>query len=397
MQQVNLLNYYLLGRVIFAIALQISFHFAADYFSIGKVPLLIGVYGFIAFLRLIINPDKCHPLDFVLDILFVTGIVYVSFNYYSYTYLTMLYLFPIFFASVAIKDTKAYVFPILGVALYSGVYLSSEILLEKTSLINIFLHGIAFVLIFYAGRQLSIKITNQESLIKRLEEERIRIQGYERLFRVSADLAHELRNPLASISAAIQFIKEGKDAKYFINMLDEEVNRVSRIIKEFLMFARPSDAPKEMVDISDIIKKVVSDNTVSTVKISLDIDNSIVINANRTFMEIAIGNIIKNAFESGGDTVFISAKKKPSNLISYLNHLNKNNPQEVIVIEIHDSGKGISDDIKEKIFEPFMTTKPQGTGLGLAITYRVITDLGGSINIEKSHLGGALFRIILPN
>lgn len=392
MQQVNLLNYYLVGRVIFAIALQISFHFATDYSEINKIPMIIGIYGFIAFLRLIINPDRCHPLDFVLDMCFITGIVYASFYYNSYTYLTMLYLFPIFFASVAIKDKMAYLFPLLGVFLYSIVFFSSGVLLEKVSIINIFLHGVAFILIFYAGRQLNIKIINQETLIKRLEEERIRIQGYQRLFRVSADLAHELRNPLATISAAIQFIKEGKDAKQFIQMLDEETNRVSRIINEFLMFARPSDAPKELIDLSVMIKKILTNNSAEHFNINLYVDDNLKIYSNKTFMEIALGNIIKNAFESGGDTVNIIAKKGQDK--SYI--FDSKNIQDIIVIEIHDNGMGISDDIKDKIFEPFVTTKPNGTGLGLSIAYRVITDAGGTINIEKSGIGGAFFKIVLP-
>ncbi|MFQ3573555.1 MAG: ATP-binding protein [Thermodesulfovibrionales bacterium] len=396
MQQINLLRYYLLGRVIFAVALQISFQFAADHFSINKVSVVIGVYGFIALLRLIYNPERCHPLDFILDICFVSGIVYASFYYHSYSYLTLLYLFPIFFASLSINDKKAYIIPFLCAFLYSVVYSLSGLLFEKTSIINIGLHGFAFILIFYAGRQLSIKISNQESLIKKLEEERIRTQGYERLFRVSADLAHELRNPLASISAAVQFIKEGKDANNFIQMLDEEINKISRIIKEFLMFSRPSDAPKELINLSVLIKQVLAHNPKGDISVSLRLDDNINLMANRTFMEIAFGNVIKNAFESGASLVEISSQKVRSGIFKNIHQSGAKKNSDFILIDVEDNGRGVSDDLKERIFEPFVTTKPNGTGLGLAIAYRVITDLGGNISIERSRLGGAMFRILLP-
>ncbi|MCX8069735.1 MAG: ATP-binding protein, partial [Thermodesulfovibrionales bacterium] len=63
---------------------------------------------------------------------------------------------------------------------------------------------------------------------------------------------------------------------------------------------------------------------------------------------------------------------------------------------VEDDGFGISDEIKDKVFEPFVTTKPNGTGLGMAITYRIVTDIGGNISIEKSNLGGASFKIYIP-
>jgi signal transduction histidine kinase len=67
-----------------------------------------------------------------------------------------------------------------------------------------------------------------------------------------------------------------------------------------------------------------------------------------------------------------------------------------IAIEIEDDGTGIEDDIKDRIFEPFVTTKASGTGLGLAIAYRIITSFGGNITVDKSALGGAKFTMLFP-
>jgi signal transduction histidine kinase len=98
-------------------------------------------------------------------------------------------------------------------------------------------------------------------------------------------------------------------------------------------------------------------------------------------MEVAVNNIIKNAIEAAGSMVKVSLKR---------NNIGIN-------IEIEDDGTGINDDMKDRIFEPFVTTKANGTGLGLAISYRIITSFGGNVFVDKSSLGGAKFTIVFPN
>ncbi len=388
---IALLNYYLVGRVIFAITLQIALHLSGESYVLERLVLLIGLYGFLALIRLIISPARLHFVDFVLDIFFISGLVYTGFYFYSYSYLTLLYLFPIFFASLSLKSRVVLAFPFLTVALYGAIYYFAGILLEKDSLTNIALHLFSFVLISFAGNQVNEKLLRQESYIKKLEEEKIRMQGYERLFRVSADLAHELRNPLASISAAIQFIKEGKDVRDFIDMLEEETRRISNLVKDFLMFSRPSDAPKEGIDISLLLQQMVAENRNGPIKIELKTIDNLNTRANRTFLEAAIGNILKNALEAAKSIVRITAERSNG-----IDGTPSDNGKGFIAIKVEDDGNGLSEDLRDKVFEPFFTTKPKGTGLGLAIAYRIITDLGGSILIDNSGLGGACFTILLP-
>ena len=102
--------------------------------------------------------------------------------------------------------------------------------------------------------------------------------------------------------------------------------------------------------------------------------------ANRTFLEIAVNNIIKNAVEAARSTVKVA--------------LGKN--RRDISINIEDDGPGISEEARDKIFEPFFTTKTNGTGLGLAIAYRIITSFGGTVLVDSSPLGGAKFSIVFP-
>lgn len=378
-------NYYRIGRFIFALALFISFQIAGLPYAIPRLMFILAVYSFIAFLRLVIPAKRINYFDFILDIVFISAMVYISFGVYSY--LTLLYLFPIFFSSILIKTKRTFFFPIISAVLYGTVYYINGVITEKESILNISLHLLSFSLIALAGDNLKGRMEKQEQHIKNLEEEKIKMKGYERLYRVSADLAHELRNPLASISAAVQFLNEGRNDREFTDMLSAETKRLTTLVNDFLLFSRPSDAPKEDVDLSETLRSLInrqnSDRN-SDKKITLDIVNAATIIANRTFMDVALNNIIKNAIEAAESVVEVSLKINPSL------------PNGGITIEIEDDGTGIEDDIRDRIFEPFVTTKANGTGLGLAISYRIITGFGGNITADKSALGGAKFTILFP-
>jgi signal transduction histidine kinase len=346
-------------------------------YAIPSLRNILVIYIFIVLLRLVVATEKINYFDFLLDIVFISAMVYISFGIYSY--LTFIYLFPIFFASVLIKTKKIFLFPIISAVLYGTVYYSYGIIFEREGILTVSLHFLAFSLIALAGDNLKTRMEQQEHYIKRLEEEKIKMQGLERLYRVSADLAHELRNPLASISAAVQFLNEGRSDREFVDMLVTETKRLTNLVNDFLLFSRPADAPKEDVDLSAMLKILVEDQK-SEKKITFTTTANTVITANRTFMEIAVNNIIKNAAEAAQSTVKVALSKN----------------QKEICIYVEDDGPGISEDVRDKIFEPFFTTKTSGTGLGLAIAYRIITSFGGTVIADTSPLGGAKFSIIFP-
>ena len=370
-------NYYRIGRFIFALTLLIGFQIAGLPYAIPSLRNILVIYIFIVLLRLVVATEKINYFDFLLDIVFISAIAYISFGIYSY--LTFIYLFPIFFSSVLIKTKKILLFPIIAAILYGTVYYSYGILFEREGILNVSLHLFAFSLIALAGDNLKTRMEQQEHYIRGLEEERIKMQGFERLYRVSADLAHELRNPLASISAAVQFLNEGRIDREFVDMLMSETKRLTGLVNDFLLFARPADAPKEDVDLPALLRMLVKDE-MSGKKVTLTATADAVVTANRTFMEIAVNNIIKNAAEAAQTTVKVALSKN----------------RKEISIDIEDDGSGISADMRDKIFEPFFTTKANGTGLGLAIAYRIITSFGGTVFADTSPLGGAKFSIIFP-
>ncbi|MDI6801492.1 MAG: ATP-binding protein [Thermodesulfovibrionales bacterium] len=370
-------NYYRVGRFFIAIALLISFQMVGMPYAAPRLMFILFIYSFIAAIRLAMSLSKINYFDFLLDIIFISAMIHISSE--AQSYLSLLYLFPIFFASILIRKS-IYCFPFIAGFFYTAIHYLNSAIMEKENIFNISLHLVSFFLIAFAGDNLKKKLEDQGKYIKQLEEERIRMHGYEKLYRVSADLAHELRNPLASISAAMQFLKEGRNDKDFIDMLGSETKRLTNIVNDFLMFARPSDAPIEEVDLSEMLK-VLAAHQDTAKKIMLNVI-PLRITANRTFLEVAINNILKNAVEAANSTIRVSLK---------------NTDKKEIAIEIEDDGPGISDAVKDKIFEPFVTTKSHGTGLGLAIANRMITGFGGKILMGASpSLGGAKFTVVFP-
>lgn len=377
MYPASVFNYYRIGRFVFALTLLIAFQIAGLPYAIPALRNILVIYIFIVLFRLIIASEKINYFDFIFDIVFITAMVYISLGIYSY--LTFIYLFPIFFSSILIKTKKIFLFPAISILLYAAVYYSYGIMLEKESILNILLHLFAFSVIAVAGDNLKERMERQEKYIRRLEEERIRIKGYERLYRVSADLAHELRNPLASISAAVQFLGEGRTDREFIDMLGDETKRITNLVNDFLLFARPADAPRQEVNLAEMLELLIN-NRHSGKEIHFSVADTATITANRTFMEVAVNNIVKNALEAAKSGVSVLLEKD----------------QDEIRIEVEDDGPGISEDMRDKIFEPFVTTKADGTGLGLAIAYRIITSFGGNVTVGQSSSGGAKFTIAFP-
>jgi signal transduction histidine kinase len=377
-------NYYKIGRFIFALALLVSFQITGLLHAVSGLSYIITIYSIIALIRLLIAWEAIGYFDFILDIVFISALVHVSFGIYSY--LSLFYLFPIFFSSIVIRTRKIFLYPLVATCFYGAVFVLNGAFSQRESLLNILLHGVSFFIISFAGNGLNERLEKQDKYIKSLEEERIKMQGLERLYRVSADLAHELRNPLASISAAVQFLKEGKKGPEFIEMLDTETKRLTNLVNDFLMFSRPSDAPREEMNLSDMVNIIIARNQ-NGKAISADIEGDILIFANRMLAEVALTNVIKNALDASRTSVFVKLKRAHSDI---------EGSKKNAVVEIEDDGTGIDDSIRERIFEPFFTTKQNGTGLGLAIANRVITSFGGQIIVEKSTHGGAKMTIVLP-
>ena len=201
---------------------------------------------------------------------------------------------------------------------------------------------------------------------------------------ISAGIAHELRNPMAVIAGYTQLLSKKADPslKPTVDAITTEINVMNRIISDFLSFAKPAE-----LAISDVDLKKITENCIVTlvrernnIKVHLDIEDLPVIKGDDILLRQAFTNLIQNAVEAmpaGGD---LTIKYATSNLLDVM---------------VSDTGPGIAEDMADKIFLPFFTTKDRGTGLGLSLVQKIIVSHGGSISVDSSERG-ATFRIRLP-
>ncbi len=203
---------------------------------------------------------------------------------------------------------------------------------------------------------------------------------------MSAGISHELRNSMSVISGYAKLLgrKVDEASRPTVDAVMEEVKNMDRIISELLAFAKPTVLNMENVDLHELIKDVaaaaIGNN--EAVRVSINSDNPVSIRADAVLLRQALSNLIINAGEAmpNGGSISIGLKKV----------------QNKAEISIRDSGCGIPDDIRQKIFLPFYTTKPQGIGFGLALVQKIVVSHGGSIEVESREGKGSLFTITLP-
>ncbi|MEW6213941.1 MAG: ATP-binding protein [Nitrospirota bacterium] len=201
---------------------------------------------------------------------------------------------------------------------------------------------------------------------------------------ISAGIAHELRNPMGVIAGYTKLLSKKVDnsLKLTVDAIFKEIGVMDRIISDFLSFAKPAE-----LNISDIDLKMIIENSITAVtdkrediKPHLDIDGLPVIKGDEVLLRQAFTNLIQNAVEAmpAGGELAIRASTG-----------------DFLEITISDTGHGISENIVDKIFLPFFTTKEKGTGLGLAIVHKIVVSHGGNIFVDSSDKG-TTFRIRFP-
>ncbi len=240
-------------------------------------------------------------------------------------------------------------------------------------------------------------------------EERMRLQ--DRLAAVgelSAGIAHEIRNPLASISGSVEVLKnemklEGENQK-LLELILKESSRLNTILKEFLQYAKSGETSlgrvelKRVVDeVIEIVKKHPSYQERISIRKRLD-DCPIYILAEENQLKQLLINLLVNALEAmeeKGNELLITTRQ--SDLEIFLNYQKESSAEDLYIpLTIVDQGKGMTGEQMQKAFLPFYSNKKSGTGLGLAIVQRIVNNLNGRIEC-KSKLGqGTAFIVYLP-
>ncbi len=262
--------------------------------------------------------------------------------------------------------------------------------------------------------QLAIGVRNSMLYEQMKERDRLAALG-----QMAAGLAHEIRNPLGAIKGAVQCLqddlappqdssrapvdpkeKSNDAARYFLDktqageFLDivvEEVDRLNRVLAQFLSYARPTAANTQSVDINKVLSRcaqlLVSDAKGHAIELSLGTDLPPIeadpSQLQQVFLNLGINAL--QAMDSPGVLSISSSVRKPSW-----------REGRQVVVTFSDTGPGISPEVQDRLFVPFFTTKPSGSGLGLALCQRIVEAHEGRIEASNIPEGGARFRITFP-
>ncbi len=343
-------------------------------------------------------------LQIFFDLLLITALVYISGGLQGSFY--FLYILGIIAASIVLSKRAAYLtaalsaifFGYLVVLMYRRIipsFAPEEIPEISLGLVinNIFIAWSAFFLVAFLMNYLtgSLQKTRDELRLTQKELEvkkRLAVAG-----EVSAQLAHEIRNPLAAISGSVQVLKDELDLreeqKDLMNIIVKESGRVSRSIEQFLNLASPVKQTFSSIDLSAILEE-----TVVLLQSGGELNGDFRVEGNFKSVDVRyfgsgsqfkqlFWNIIKNslrAMPDGGTlTVDFNQEKK-----------------DEIQLRMADTGKGMTEEEKERIFEPFYSGFEGGQGIGMAVVHRIVDDYKGEIKIDSELNKGTEIVITLP-
>lgn len=236
-----------------------------------------------------------------------------------------------------------------------------------------------------------------------MEREVKRMEALAMLGELAAGVAHEIRNPLASISGSIQVLNDSLSKgqahinKRLMEIVLREVDRLNHLVSDFLQFARPQRSEVEEFDLNTLIKETLylfqtSQKWPQKLEVETNFQkNPLKITSDPQQLKQVLWNVFMNACEAmpDGGTVRVSAERGPG-------FHGCSEAKRAVSIKVEDTGPGIDPSVIEEMFKPFSTAKRDGSGLGLAIVKKIVENLGGEVSGYNLHGGGAAISIILP-
>ncbi len=226
--------------------------------------------------------------------------------------------------------------------------------------------------------------------IKKAEEDAKRREKLAAIGELSRNIAHEIRNPLASLKGSIEMLFENKisegQKRKLMEIAIKEMDRLNKIITDFLLYTRPAPINLKNFDLIKLLDEVVlmlkSSSKAEGIDITRKGPDSLIIKADENQLKQVFLNLGTNALEAmpEGGKLSISILKE----------------RESVKINFSDTGQGIKEEDIDKIFYPFYSTKEEGTGLGLSIAYKVIEEHRGKISVRSNNTG-TTFEVMLPN
>ena len=370
--------------------------------------LIFGAYGFSAlFFGLYAWGRGLVAQAFaqvVFDLLLITAFVYISGGIASSMY--FLYLFPIIAAGLVISGRAGFLAASLSAILFGllvdGVYFGfipafrPEHAVKTplgSMLVTIFIAWGVFFVIAGLISKLAGSLRKTREALRAADKELLVRERLSEAGRVSASLAHEIRNPLAAISGSVQVLKKelalSDEQRDLMGIVIKESERVSHSLEQFLDFALPSKHVFSVISLTDIL-----DETLKILKGGGELDGKVEVTGNFRSADLhyygnagqfkqVFWNLIKNA-----------VKAMPDGGRLRLDFLGPQRKEIRIVVA--DSGRGMTDEDKEHLFEPFYSGFENGRGLGMSIVRKIVEDYDGRIDVRSELNKGAEILITLP-
>ena len=354
-----------------------------------------------------------YYLQAIFDLLVVTAIVHVT-ELAGPSPFSPLYILVIAVSALLLPSGGVLLIAALG----DTLYLADSLLTHQSSygsavILQIVVFGAVALGCGLIAARLRGAESGKEEMAAELAAFRLREADIERLHtraerleavaELSASLAHEIKNPLASIRSAAELLAKDPtavDTRTLTSLVQRESDRLSRLLSEFLDFARTGITRAKRVDLRDVVRGAVAllennPGMPSGVRIvSVFPSSSLVVVGDDDLLHRAIFNLLLNAAQAsppGGEVRVEGGELAPSQLPAGRPSFARG----AVMVKVSDSGPGIPAQVRERLFEPFVTTKENGSGLGLSIVHRAIESHHGFVLVDSDETGTA-FTIVLP-
>ncbi len=250
------------------------------------------------------------------------------------------------------------------------------------------------------GQEIGVIFIFQDlTKLREMEENLKRADRLAAIGTLAAGMAHEIRNPLASISGSIEILREEMNGtahrQQLMDIILREVGRLNSLIADFLLFARPTPPGKELIHLKGIVEEILavfshSPDCRPEIRLVSKFQDDLSMLGDAKQVRQVFWNLFINAADAmtDGGELRVEMHRTPTAEIS-------GEPKQG-EIRVSDTGSGIRDTDLKRIFDPFFTTKEKGTGLGLSIVHKIVESYGGKITVRSQVGQGTTFIIILP-